>query len=164
MTAILSRAPTGFAGGVSRASEGRVIQPELIYATTPPTAYGQFLKYNGSAVTPMASGDAATVFAGIAVRSYPVQSTTNAMGAAVPPTTGFIDMLRSGFVTLILALGTAAKGGQVYVVTTAGGTVNVGDLVTAASPAGGGTAVAIVGAMFEGPAGPDGIVEISLNL
>jgi hypothetical protein len=164
MTAILSRAPTGFAGGVSRATEGRVISQELIYATTPPTLYGQFLKYNGNAVTPLASGDAATAFAGIAVRSYPVQSTTNAFGAAVPPTTGFIDMLRSGFVTLILALGTAAKGGAVYVVTTAGGTVNVGDVVTSSSPAGGGTGVLIVGCNFEGPAGADGIVEVSLAL
>jgi hypothetical protein len=164
MTAILSRAPTGFAGSVSRAHEGRVIQPELIYAAAPPTAYGQFLKYNGNAVTPMAAGDAAGVFAGIAVRSYPVQTTTNAFGAAVPPTTGFIDMLRSGFCTLILALGAAVKGGQVYVVTTAGGTVNVGDVVTSATPAGGGAAVAIPQCTFEGPAGADGIVEVSLAL
>ena len=164
MVAILSRAPAGFAGSISRPFTGQAIQQELINPSTPPTAYGQFLKYVGGYAVPLVTSDAGSVVAGMCVRSYPAQSTTNALGVAAPPTTGFIDMLRSGYIAALLALGTAAKGGAVYVVTTAGGTVNVGDIVTSAAPAGGGTGVLVPNAFFEGPADAGGIVEISYNV
>lgn len=163
MVAYATRVPAGFAGSVSRA-DSMSIEQELIDSGTPPTAYGQAVKIVSGKLQPLASGDAGTVAYGWLVRPYPSQSTTNAFGAATPPTSGIADVLRRGFMTVPLKLGTAAKNGQVYVVTTAGGTVVVGDIVTSASPAGGGTGVAVTNAFFTGPADANGIVEIAYKI
>lgn len=163
MTAIVSRMPAGFPGAVTRA-DSLTIQQEVIDTNLPPTAFGGVVKLVSGLLRPIASGDAATVIAGFLVRAFPTQSTTNAYGAATPPTSGIADRLRRGYIAVTLALGTAAKNGQAYVVVTAGGSVAVGDIVTAASPAGGGTAVAIVGAFFTGPADAGGIVELEFNI
>lgn len=163
MVAYTTRVPAGFAGSVSR-SDSLTVQQEIIDSGTPPTAYGKPVKMVSGKVQPLASGDAGTVAYGWAVRPYPAQSTTNALGAATPPTSGILDVLRRGFISAVVTLGTAAKAGQVYVVTTAGGSVVVGDIVTSASPAGGGTGVAITGAFFTGPADANGVVEIAYNI
>lgn len=163
MTAIITRAPAGFPGRISR-SDSMTVQQEIIDSGTPPTIYGGVVKLVSGKLQPIASGDAGSVSDGFLVSPYPTQSTTNAYGAAVPPTTGIADVLKRGYMTLPLKLGTAAKNGQVYVVTTAGGTVVVGDIVTSASPAGGGTAVAVPSAFFMGPADAGGIVEIAYNI
>ncbi|MCX5516227.1 hypothetical protein C3941_19755 [Kaistia algarum] len=163
MVAYATRVPAGFAGTVSR-TDSLTIEQGIIDSGTPPTAYGAFTKVVAGKIQPLASGDAGTVSNGLAVRPYPAQSTTNGLGAATPPTSGIIDVLRRGYMSVVLKLGTAAKGGQVYAVTTAGGTVVVGDIVTAASPAGGGTGVAITGAFFTGPADANGIVEVAYNI
>lgn len=163
MVAYATRVPAGFPGSVSR-SDSLTIQQEVIDAATPPTAYGKVIKLVSGKAQPVASGDAGSVTYGWSVRPYPAQSSTNGLGGSAPPTSGIIDVLRRGFMTVTLTLGTAAKNGQVYVVTTAGGTVVVGDIVTAASPAGGGTAVAVTGSFFTGPADAGGVVEIMHNI
>lgn len=163
MVAYTTRVPAGFAGSVSR-SDSLTVQQEIIDSGTPPTAYGKPIKLVSGKAQPVASGDAGTVTYGWSVRPYPAQSSTNTLGASTPPTSGILDVLRRGYMTVNLTLGTAAKGGQVYVVTTAGGTVVVGDIVTAASPAGGGTGVAVTGCFFMGPADANGVVEVAHNI
>lgn len=163
MTAITLRAPVGFPGRISR-SDSLTVQQEVIDSGTPPTIFGGVVKLVSGKLQPIASGDAGSVAYGFLVNAYPVQSTTTAFGAATPPTSGIIDVMKRGYMTLTLKLGAAAKGGQVYVVTTAGGTVVVGDIVTSASPAGGGTAVAVSNAFFMGPADSSGVVEIAYNI
>lgn len=163
MVAYVTRVPAGFAGSVSR-SDSLTIEQELIDSATPPTAYGQAVKVVSGKIQPLASGDAGTVAYGWLVRPYPAQSSSNGLGVATPPSSGICDVLKRGFMTVPLKLGTAAKAGQVYVVTTAGGTVAVGDIVTSASPAGGGTAVAITNTFFVGPADANGIVEIAFKI
>lgn len=162
MTAITLRAPVGFAGAITR-SEDMTVAQEIIDSGTPPTAFGQVVKLVSSLLRPIASGDANTVIYGFYVRPYPMQGNSTT-GSNTPPTSGIADVLRRGYMALVLAKGTAARGGQAYVVITAGGTVNVGDIVTAASPAGGGTAVAIPGVFFQGAADAGGIVEVSVNI
>lgn len=162
MTAITLRAPAGFPGRVSR-SDSLTIQQEVIDSNTPPTIYGGVVKLVAGKLQPIASSDSAGVY-DFLVAPYPTESSSNAYGAATPATSGLADVLKRGYMTVTLAKGTAAKGGQVYVVTTAGGTVSVGDIVTAASPSGGGTAVAITNVFFMGPADAGGIVEISKNI
>jgi hypothetical protein len=162
MTAITLRAPAGFPGAISR-TEDLTITQEIINTTTPPTAFGGVVKLVSGQLQPIASGDANTVIYGLLVRPYPIQGNSTT-GSNSPPTSGIADVLRRGYMTVTLKLGTAAKGGQAYVVTTAGGTVSVGDIVTASSPAGGGTAVAIPGVFFQGPADAGGIVELSVNI
>lgn len=163
MVAYVTRVPAGFAGSVSR-SDSLTIEQELIDSNTPPTAYGQAVKIVSGKLQPLGSGDAGTVCSGWLVRPYPAQSSSNGLGVATPPASGIADRLRRGFITVPLKLGTAAKDGQVFVVTTAGGTVAVGDVVTSASPAGGGTGVAITNAFFTGPADANGIVEIAYKI
>lgn len=162
MTAITLRAPAGFPGRVTR-SDSLTIQQEIIDSNTPPTVYGGVVKLVSGKLQPIASGDSAGVY-DILVAPYPTQSTTNAYGGATPPTSGLADVLKRGYIAVTLAKGTAAKGGQVYVVTTAGGTVVVGDYVTSTSPSGGGTAVALTNVFFMGPADAGGVVEISKNI
>lgn len=166
MTAITLRAPTGFAGGISR-TDSLTVQQEIVDTGTPPTLYGGVVKLVSGKLQPLASGDTvATVIAtgGILVRPFPVQSVTNTFGNATPPASGLADVLKRGYICVPLKIGTAAKMGQVYVVKTAGGSVVVGDYVTSTSPAGGGTAEAVTGAFFMGPADAGGIVEIAYRI
>lgn len=162
MTAIILRAPAGFPGRITR-SDSLTVEQEVIDSGTPPTIYGGFVKLVAGKLQPIASGDAAGVYDTL-VNPFPSQSSSNSLGSATPPTSGIADVLKRGYIAVTLKLGTAAKGGQVYVVTTAGGSVVVGDIVTAASPAGGGTAVAVTNTFFSGPADAGGIVEISKNV
>jgi len=161
--AFLYRMPAGIPGDVTRPSNS-TIEPQQIDSGTPPTKYGVFVKLVSGKVQPLASADAATVVYGLLVRPFPTNSAQDAIGVATPLASGIGDVLVRGYMTVILKLGTAAKGGAVYVVTTAGGTVAVGDIVTAASPAGGGTAVAVADCIFMGAADADGNVEIRYNI
>ena len=163
MTAYTTRMPAGFAGRVSR-SDSKTIEQQIPDGSTPPTVYGTAVKMVSGKLKPMGSGDAASLIYGLLVNPYPMQSTTNTAGAATPPTTGVLDVMRRGYMTVALKLGTAAKAGQVYIVTTAGGTVVIGDVVTASSPAGGGTAVALANGFFMGAADSNGVVEIQYNI
>ena len=162
MTAITLRAPVGFPGAITR-DEPKRVQQAIIDNNTPPTAFGAFVKLVAGKIQPLASGDAASVIYGLYVRSFPIQGNSTT-GSNTPPTSGIGDVLRGGFMAVTLAKGTATKESQVFVVITAGGTVNVGDIVTSASPAGGGTAVAVPGVFFEGPADAGGITEVSVNV
>lgn len=166
MVAYITRLPAGFPGQVSR-DDALTIEAGIIDSSTPPTAYGAFCKVVSGKIQPLASGDAGSVVHGLLAQPFPVQASTvvSALNsAAVPPTSGVIGVLRRGFIAVTLVSGTAAKKGQVYVVTTAGGTSVVGDIVTSSSPSSGGTAVAVTGAYFTGPADANGVVEIEFNL
>lgn len=163
MVSFVTRMYGGFPGRVSR-SDSLTIEPSVIDTSAPPTVYGSFVKLVSGKLQAIGAGDASATVWGILVNAFPVQSTTTALGAATPPTSGVIDVLRRGYITVALKLGTAAKGGQVYVVTTAGGSVAAGDIVTSASPAGGGTGTAVTGCFFEGPADANGNVEVAFAI
>lgn len=163
MVAFTTRMGAGFPGSTTR-SDSLTVEQEIIDSSNPPTAYGQVVKIVGGKMQALESGDLAAVTAGFLVKPNPTSSTTTGLGAATPPTSGIGDRLRRGFIAVKLAKGTAAKDGQVYVVTTAGGTVALGDIVTSTSPLGGGTAVAVTGAKFTGPADSAGVVEVTYNI
>lgn len=163
MVAFLYRMPAGIPGDVTRPSNS-TIEPQQIDSGTPPTKYGVFVKLVSGKIQPVASGDAGTVVYGALVRPFPTTAAQDPIGTATPPTSGMCDILVRGYMTVALKLGTAAKGGAVYVVTTAGGSVAVGDIVTSASPAGGGTAVAVANCIFMGAADASGNVEIRYNI
>ncbi len=162
--AILYRMAAGIPGAVNRVEHATVV-PEVIDSGTPPTKFGIFVKMVTGKIQPLASSDAGSVVYGLLVRPFPTSGNgTDGLGTSTPATSGICDVLKRGYIMATLALGTAAKSGAVYVVTTAGGTVVVGDIVTSTSPAGGGTAVAVTGAFFTGPADANGIVEIAYNI
>lgn len=159
MTSILLRMAVGIAGAITR-SDSLTVQPEIPDASTPPTVYGGVVKLVSGKLKPIAASDAATVITGILVRPYPVQSATNAYGAATPPASNTVDVLKRGYVAVKLAQGTSAKDGVAYVRITAATGKAVGDIETGADS---GNCIALP-AKFMGPADASGITEIAYNI
>lgn len=120
MSAIFTRMLVGFPGAVTRA-DSLTILPELIDPANPPAAYGAPVKLVSGLVDALVSGDPASVIYGLSVRAYPVQSTTNTLGQATPPTSGVLDVMKRGYIAVALAYGTAVKGAQAFWRTTANG-------------------------------------------
>jgi hypothetical protein len=158
MVALVTRMNAGFPGRISRDDGLLLVEPAELAASGQPTAYGQFVKLVSGLVEAIASGDAATAVYGLLVAPYPVQSTTNAMGAATPPTSGIVDVMRRGYAIVTLESGSAVKGAPVYLVTTAASGHVVG-AVDAAFDSGVNVAI---NAIFTGPADANGNVEIYL--
>lgn len=168
------RMGAGFPGDVNRAHPFN-ITPELIDSVAPPTIYGQPVIIDSAAdagqggVRPFATGDGAQLPWGFTVRPYPTQQSagTNfgaaAIGAATPPATGVIDILRSGFIMANLPFGgTPIKGAQVYVRVAASGGGHIMGAVEAVSDPG--NNVALTGCFFNGTPDASGNVEISVNV
>lgn len=116
--AFIYRMGAGFPGDVNRPT-GLWIEPCLIDASAPPTLYGQGVVVDATTegVRPIVAGDSAlTDIYGVTVRPFPLQqnSVTPAQGTAVPPTSGIIDVLRSGYIVVQLGNGqlTGAVKGQ----------------------------------------------------
>src|SRR5262249_49948070 len=140
------------------------IEPCLIDASTPPTAYGQAVLVDGTTqgVRPLVAGDQAlTDVYGITVRPYPTQSNTvtPTFNTGVPPVTGVIDVLRNGYIMGVLGDGTltgALKGGQVYVWTATSSGHHVQGGFEASNPTSNGMAIARC--TFNGVQDANGIV------
>ena len=172
-TAFSFRMGAGFPGDVGRHFAS--IEPALIDASSPPTAYGQAVVIDqaSNGVRPFAAGDTAiTAPWGVTVRPYPIQQPqTNqdygaiGFGSAAPPTSGAIDILRMGYIMTVLPAGSAAvkKGGAVFVwcAATSGAHIQ-GGFESAAS---GGNTAALDTELyqFKGPADSNGNVEISVG-
>ena len=157
MSAYLTRMPAGIPGDVSR-KEGATIESSLVGSKAIP--YGAFVKLVSGKLEPLAASDTAAVIYGLAVRPYPKQSDAVGFGAASAPAGSLCDVLRSGYMTVKLASGTAARGGQVYARVTADTGKNVGDIEADDT----GKTVAVSGCTFMGPADADGNTEIAYNI
>lgn len=111
------RMPAGFAGDLQRA-EIATIETQQINSAAPPTSFGVAVKLVGGLVTPInsASDTSANVY-GVNLRPYPIQGNgTDPLGTSTPPTSGITDILRRGYVDVVLNGTTAAaKDGTVYV-------------------------------------------------
>lgn len=122
-TAFTFRMNAGFAGDVNRGHPAS-IQPCLIDASAPPTAYGQAVTIDSTSegVRPLVSGDSGlTEIWGVTVRPYPIQQATTsnnygaaAYGSVAPPLLQPIDVLRGGYV-MVSVVGSPNKGGTVYI-------------------------------------------------
>jgi len=167
------RMGAGFAGDVNRTHPAS-IEPCLIDATTPPTAFGQAVLVTATqGVRPYSTADANDTVAstawGVTVRPYPFQqsSTSNfgeaAIGSATPPTTGVIDVLRAGYIMGKVPAGqTPKKSDPVYVWCTASVGVHVqGGFEAAADPL---DTVKLANATFNGSPDASGNVEICFNV
>lgn len=165
------RMGAGFPGDVNR-THPATIEPVLIDATSPPTAFGQpvLVDPTSQGVRPFAAGDTAITTAyGMSVRPYPFQqsSASNfgsaAFGTGAPPATGVMDVLRAGYIMAKLPTGeTSVKGGAVYVWCAASTGVHVqGGIESAASA---GNTAALAGVTFNGAPDADGTVEVVFNV
>ncbi len=111
------RMPAGFAGDLQRA-EAATIETQLINSAAPPASFGVAVKLVGGLVTPInLSTDTAASVYGVNQRAYPIQGNgTDPLGTSTPPTSGVVDVLKRGYVDVVLnGTTSAAKGGTVYV-------------------------------------------------
>lgn len=170
------RMGAGFPGDVNRTHPAE-IEAALVNVTTPPLIYGQVLIVDGatSSVRPVAAGDQSNTVPllpfGALVRPYPLQQMTAtnygaaALGAAVPPTSGVVDAIRSGLIMVQLNVGVTApqKGGAVYVwaAATSGNHIQ-GGYETAYSA--GNTVLLDPRFTYNGPADASGVTELSCNV
>lgn len=163
--AIGYRMGAGYPGDVNRTHPFSV-EPGLMDATNPIAAYGNAALINTAANSfrgLIASDTAVTKIAGVLVRPYPTQQQSGGMsaslGSATPPTSGVVDVLRTGYAMVKVPAGTSpTKGGAVYVwVAASTGSHVQGGFETAASA---GNTAAIANAYFNGPADANGNYEI----
>ncbi len=168
MVAYLYRMPAGIPGDVNRA-QAATIEPQVITPdgeTGHPTAYGVPLVIDattGWVRTLVAGDDTAHVVYGLLARPYPTNSTQDGLGVGTPPLNGPVDVLRRGYMTVLLSGDTpAVNGGQVYVWTSAATGSHITGGFEATDPSTDGFAV--VGSYFKGPADADGNTEIGFNI
>ena len=156
MSFITTRMPSGFPGEVTRI-DGSVIEPCQVGDSD--LVHGQPVKIVGNKLVPLEAGDAAADLYGFVCRSYPSQG---GIGSTTPETikAGTVaDVLRSGYMAVSLAVGTAAKAGTVYVrISAASG--SIGDIEAALVA----DETVAVNATFMGAADADGITEIAYNI
>jgi hypothetical protein len=161
--------PAGIPGEVSR-SAGAIVEAQVItpFGTTgAPTAYGIPMVIDATAgnignMRAFSTADNAAAVYGFLVRPFPTQTVaSDGLGTSTPPTSGACDILRVGYMTVLLTGSTAAaKGGQVFIwASTTGGTHVTGGVLAAAETSG----LGLAGCVFMGPADSSGNVEISVD-
>lgn len=165
MASFLYRMPAGIAGDVNRAQhhtvEAQVITPSG--SSGHPTAYGIPVVMDATShqVRAVAATDSAIY--GLLVRPFPANASTDPINTGTPPASGPCDVLRRGYMSVVLSGGVAAvKGAPVYVWSqTASGSHIQGGLEAASPASGNGFAIP---AQFMGPADANGITEIMYNI
>jgi hypothetical protein len=166
--------PAGIPGEPNR-GWANIIEPIGVTpqgTTGAPTAYGVPVIVDqtggnvGNART-IATGDTNATVYGILVRPYPTQSPVwspdPAIGAAVPPPVGAVDVMRSGYVSILLSGSSAAvKGMPVYIWKSAATGTHIQGGFESTDPTTDG--FVLVGAQFMGPADANGNTEIAYNV
>ena len=163
------RMGAGFPGDPNRTHPFSVL-PGLMNATNPVRLYGDAVLIDpaSNSYRGFIAGDTGvTKLAGVLVRPYPIQQTTggmaSAIGAAVPPTTGVVDVLEDGYIMVRcnnFATLQPTKGGAVFVrVAATAGALVQGGFHSAADAA---NTVAISNARWNGPADANGVAEMSV--
>ena len=163
------RMGAGFAGDVNRTHPFSV-EPCLIDPANPPLGYGLavLVNTNANAVRQLAAGDnGGTYIYGVTVRPYPTQQQSGGMSAPfgnqVPPVTGVIDVLTTGYI-MVPIVGNVTKGGLVYVWAAASGGGHIQGGFEAGATGGSTIALPATIATFNGPADASGIGEIAFSI
>ncbi|VVD29167.1 structural cement protein Gp24 [Paraburkholderia dioscoreae] len=159
------RMPAGFAGDLQRA-EIATIEPQLIDPAAPPTAFGVAVKMVNGKIQPInLAADTAAIVYGVNLRPYPIQGNgTDPLGSSTPPTSGVTDILRRGYVNVVLG-GTASalKNGTVYLrVASPAAGKPLGGFEAGAD--GANTVAMPASWSFTGPADSYGVTEIAVNI
>lgn len=137
----------GYAGTISRNDSNRVMAKPV---KTSALIFGRATKLNtDNTYSPITTGDAVTDFAGVAVREVKQSSVYSSQNSVGQYEVGQVaDVLTTGEATIFLSDGSPTAGGSVYMCTTAGGSIAVGDFVAGASPTGGGTGTVLPNVKF----------------
>lgn len=156
----LLRMPAGIPGDISR-KESATVEPQ--FANSSSLVYGRPVKLSSGYIVPISGSESASDIYGLLVRPYPTNSSQDPVGTSTPPASGPVDVLKRGYMTVLLG-GTAAatKGGVVYVrVASASSGKPIGGIEAAAD---GGNTVIMANSYFMGPADADGNVEVAFNI
>jgi hypothetical protein len=132
MVSYLYQSPTGIPGAITRPDESNV-EPAMLVAATGvyAQAYGIPVKYVSGGIQQFNGGaETAPSFAGVLIREVPNQAGTLASdtssGGGVPNSDQPQGLCVRGYVNVVCAAGTPARGGVVYVQIVANGGVAVG--------------------------------------
>jgi hypothetical protein len=138
----------GYAGQISRMDGSTRVMAKAVKTAALP--FGRTAKLNtDNTYSPITTGDAVTDFAGVAARTVKQPASFAAQNALAQYEVGQVaDVITNGEVTIYLADGTATAGGGVFMCTTSGGAIAVGDFVAGASPTGGGTGTLLTNVRF----------------
>lgn len=170
MVAYAFRMPAGIPGDVNRIASATIeTQVVSTAAGEAPLAYGTPVVISSTAgnvgnVRAMTSSDGQPY--GFLVRPYPTQSSQDPLNISTPPTSGLVDILKRGYMTVQLSGPAAsAKGGAVWVYL---GSTNATHPVLGGVEAGTTAAQTVLqlsnNSYFMGPADSNGMVEIAFNL
>lgn len=130
MSAYLLYPPSGVPGDVTRVDESMVEPARLIaISSVYAQAFGIPVKYATGGISQIASGDAATVFAGVLVREVPSISGSVTAGLTdnIPNPNQIAGFCARGFVNVLCKVGTPTRGGIVYMRVIAATNKLVGD-------------------------------------
>ncbi len=164
MVAFTYRMPAGIPGDLSRQSQSTV----EAQAQDPAFPFPTFgvpgkISVNGK-FAPIAGGDAATAVYGFLVRPFPTQgpNASDPLGTSVPPTSGICNVLRRGYINVVVNAGTAVVGGPVYVrVAAPAGQKVIGGVEAVAD---GANTIVLANAMFTSGADASGNAEVGYNI
>ena len=181
--AFLYRMPAGIAGDVTRkGSNAMIIEPAIFDTSFPCLLFGILVKLVAGKIRPIASGDVvASVQYGLLVRPFPTQDAFGSSlaselpgGGAVPNTLFPANVLKSGYMTVLLgnsggyggatAFASIAKGDAVYVRKTVSILGVVGDIEAGSAAGNEVIATNFANTYFMGPADSNGFVEIAFNI
>lgn len=149
MVSYLFQAPNGVPGDLTRTDESNV-EPAMLIAQTSVFAqsFGIPMKYVTGGIAQFTGSEAPTAFAGVLVREVP--SISGSVNSGFSDSVPFPDVPQGlcvrGYVSVVCAVGTPARGGTVYVQVTADA-VPVGAF--RADGTDGGNAVALTAAQAE---------------
>lgn len=151
MVAYLFQAPTGIPGDITRTDETNV-EPAMLIAATGvfAQAFGIPVKYVTGGIQQFNGGaETAASFAGVLVREVPSISGNTNQGFTdnIPYPSVPQGLAVRGYVSVLCAVGTPARGGVVYVQIVANGGIAVGAF--RADGTDGGNAVALTAAQAE---------------
>jgi hypothetical protein len=121
MASFLYRAPSGVAGDVTR-PDNTVVEPGILNAAQSPAAFGLPVKLVAGKFEKIASGNPASVFAGILSRTAP------SIAGDTPAPASVQGIVTSGYVNVLCTVGTPVRGGIVYMRVTTSGVKLIGDL------------------------------------
>lgn len=161
---ILYRMPVGIAGAISRPQD-LTVEPVIINAANPFTAYGLAGKFVEGLFVPLEDGDTADLVQGIYVRPYPTTSTPDLVRQVGADKNFAGDALKRGYMSVNVGSDASeiTKGAPVYVVVSLDSTIDV--------PLGGFAATSITdrtvvlpNAQFTGAGDADGNAEISYKI
>lgn len=162
--ALLYRMPVGIAGAISRPQD-LTVEPVIINAANPFSAYGLAGKFVDGLFVPLTDGDTAAVVQGIYVRPYPTTSTPDLVRQVGADKNFAGDALKRGYMSVNVGSDATAitKGAPVYVVVSLDSSIDVplgGFMATSIN----GKTVALPNAQFTGAGDADGNAEISYKI